>query len=89
MVSSQRALLVISEVYYPGWEAVVDGKTGPVYRVNHGLQGVLVEEGKHRVVVYYPRSSINRGLIISLVSLMVLIPTGFLWKRLSKPPVAA
>ena len=28
-------LVVLADVYYPGWELTIDGKPAPIYRVNH------------------------------------------------------
>ncbi len=81
VTASQDALLVLSEVYYPGWQAAVDGQPAPIYRANHGLQGVLIDQGEHRVQFHYKPASVRYGLIISLISLALLIPVGIFWRR--------
>lgn len=81
VTASQPALVVVSEVYYPGWVAVIDGDKVPVYRANHGLQGVLIEEGESHITISYKPASVRIGLIVSIVSLIGLVPAGFLWDR--------
>jgi hypothetical protein len=49
--------LVLSEIYYDGWEARVDGQPTEIYRTDYTLRGVRVPPGDHRIeFVYRPRS---------------------------------
>ncbi len=48
-------ILGISESWYPGWYAVVDGYQTPSQRVNHSFQGVVLSPGKHTVVFKYQK----------------------------------
>ena len=44
------AFVVISQMWYPGWQAWVDGApAGPVLRTNYTFQGISVPAGAHRV----------------------------------------
>lgn len=40
-----RGLLVLSETFYPGWHAVVNGNGQRIYRVNGDLRGIIVRRG--------------------------------------------
>ncbi len=52
-----NGLLVLSEIYYDGWEARVDGQPTKIYRTDYTLRGVIVPAGDHRIeFVYRPRS---------------------------------
>lgn len=64
-------LLVISEQYYPGWRAYVDGRETPIYAVDGILRGVFLNEGEHTVIFAYKPLSFSIGLTISIVSLLV------------------
>ncbi len=58
-----KGMVVLSEVYFPGWEARVDGKQVPVHEVYTALRGVVVERGLHRVEMRYrPRSVVLGGI---------------------------
>src|SRR5260370_1448021 len=35
-------MVVLSDTYYPGWVATVDGNEAPIYQVDNALRGVLV-----------------------------------------------
>ncbi len=61
-------LLVISQPFYPGWQARVDGERVPIYRVNYLLQGVWLRAGAHRVELAYHLSPFPA--IVSAVTLL-------------------
>ena len=65
-------LLVLTEVWYPGWKARVDGKPAPVYRVNYLQRGVWLDQGSHRVELFFQPSAWRRGAIVSLVSWLLV-----------------
>jgi hypothetical protein len=49
-VETDRAgVLVLHDIFYPGWEVTVDGERRPVLRANLLFRGVEVEPGRHRV----------------------------------------
>lgn len=75
-----RSLLVVSDVYYPGWRARVDGLEAPVYRVDHALRGVLLETGAHRVEFYFLPLSLLAGARVTAASLLALVILS-LWAR--------
>jgi hypothetical protein len=45
--------LVLSQVWYPGWEAVVDGQPAEVWRADGVLTGIYLLPGKHIVTFRY------------------------------------
>jgi hypothetical protein len=65
------ALLVMSENYYPGWTARVDGQLVEVVRVNGGLRGVLAPSGQHGIVFTYEPMSFKLGAIVTAVTLLI------------------
>ncbi len=77
--ASTDALLVISQIFYPGWTATVDGQEVPVEDVNYALSGILVPAGGHDVRLKFEPRSFRAGLavtILSLAALAALILTG-------------
>ncbi len=69
--SEAPALLVLSDAYYPGWVATVDGLPAPVYPANVLYRGVTVPAGEHEVIFRYQPQSWQRGLWISAVGAAV------------------
>lgn len=46
-------LLVIANVFYPGWQAHIDGKQVQIYRTDYLFQGIIVPPGRHAIVLRY------------------------------------
>ena len=72
----QAALLVLSEIWYPGWQVTVDGVERPIYRVNGIVRGVALEPGAHTVVWRYRPASLRWGVAISFLALLALVAGG-------------
>ncbi|NWG13214.1 MAG: YfhO family protein [Acidobacteria bacterium] len=66
------AFVVVSESWYPGWVAFVDGKRAPLLKADHVLMAVPVPAGRHEVVLLFRSGTFRWGLIVSLVSLAAL-----------------
>lgn len=65
--------LVVSENYYPGWRASVDGKPAVVERANLVLIGVPLPEGARRVELTFASDSYARGKTITLAALVLSV----------------
>jgi hypothetical protein len=68
-----NGLLVLSEVYYPGWRAYANGKEVPIYRANHVLRAVPLRTGHHRVEMIFDPLWPKVGLAISGVTLLLAV----------------
>jgi hypothetical protein len=69
-------LLVLSEIYYPGWRASVDGLPAPVLRADGLLRGIPIPQGQHVVRVWYAPASVRAGLAISALALILIGAVG-------------
>jgi hypothetical protein len=81
---SAPGLLILSEVYYPGWEATVDGQRADLVRADGILRGVALPAGSHRVEVRYAPGSLAWGLWISALALAASVLAGIAGWRLSR-----
>ena len=66
-------MLILSEIYYRGWEAWIDGKREPVERVNYTLRGVMLPAGEHRVEFVFLAPSFRTGAVYSLLGVILLL----------------
>lgn len=64
--------LVLSDAYYPGWEALVDGRPAKIYQADYLFRAVSLQQGPHVVEFRYRPSSYRTGVTISLISSAVL-----------------
>ena len=66
-------VLVLSDAYYPGWSARIDGQRAEVFPVDYAFQGVLLGAGQHTVEFAYAPRSFYLGLRISVAALVVSV----------------
>ena len=71
--TTQAGWLVLSESYYPGWTATVDGAPVNVYRADAVLRVVPVPAGDHRVEMMFLPVSFVVGAGISGLALIGLL----------------
>ena len=74
-------LVVLADVYYPGWELTIDGKPAPIYRVNGAMRGAAVSAGRHRLVYTYAPRSFRVGRLVSIAGLAGLLLLGLACAR--------
>jgi hypothetical protein len=65
------ASLVVSENYYPGWRAKVDGKPARIGRADLSLIGIELPEGARRVGLEFTSPSYQRGKIITWIAIVI------------------
>ena len=65
--------LVVSENYYPGWRATVDGKPATVSRANYNLIGVPLPAGARRIELTFDDAAYQAGKKVTLVALLLTL----------------
>jgi hypothetical protein len=76
VTSAKNGLLVLSEIDYPSWKALVDGKPAPVFRADYALRAIPVEKGSHKVSCYFSEDVFRKGLLLSLLSFAITLGIG-------------
>lgn len=69
----QAAYLVVSENWYPGWRAAVDGDPAPVVRGNVSLITVPVPAGAQVVELEFDSVPYRRGRLVSVISVILVV----------------
>jgi hypothetical protein len=85
--STKKQFAVFSEIYYKdGWNAYVDGKLTPHYRVNYVLRGMEIPAGNHSIEFKFEPTTIKNGNTITLTSyfLLLVIPIGWFFHEKKK-----
>ncbi len=65
--------LILTDTFYPGWKATVDGSPAPILRANYLFRAVPVSAGKHTVTFRYEPRSFTLGATISVAAAAFLI----------------
>jgi hypothetical protein len=71
--ASSAALLFLSEVYYPGWKAYVNGEPQPILRGNYLFRTVEVPEGTSTVQFVFDPLSVKAGTCVTLFTVLLLV----------------
>ncbi len=69
----EPSVLILSENWYPGWLAWVDGMPAEVLPVTGLLRGVPLEVGRHHVVLTYQPLAARIGIGISTIAVVGLL----------------
>ncbi|HJT25004.1 MAG TPA: YfhO family protein, partial [bacterium] len=80
-----KALLVSSEMAYPGWIATVEGRGVPLLKVNHGFRGVVLTDGEETVKMTFCPTPFRLGCFLSLLACalwagMLFYQAGLRWR---------
>jgi hypothetical protein len=76
--ASMNSFVVISQTYYPAWQARVDGRPARIWRANYAFQALEIPAGKHRVTLFYRDRAFLIGVVLSGIG---LLGCAALWRR--------
>ncbi len=80
-----HAFLVLSDSFFPGWRAAVDGATARILPANLALRAVELEAGSHQVVFRYDPLSVKVGLGLGVAAALVWAASGLVRWRAGPP----
>ena len=66
-------MLVMSEVYAPGWIAKIDGEKTQLYRANYAYRAVYVSAGRHKITMEYKPVEFQIGSWLTLLGIIFLV----------------
>jgi hypothetical protein len=73
VTTSNPSFLVLTDTFYPGWNAYVDGKPTNTYRAYGLVRAVFLTAGSHQVSFKYEPDSFKIGSYISILSAATLV----------------
>ena len=66
-------LIVLSEKYYAGWKAFIDGQPAKIYKANYTLQAIAAPKGEHDIVFRFEPTQARLGLWLTTITTLLLI----------------
>ncbi len=72
VITNKEGFLFVSDAWYPGWKARVDGKDTTIYRADYAFRAVPVFAGTHKVEFTYEPESLKAGKLVSLITVTFL-----------------
>jgi hypothetical protein len=70
--SAQAGVLVLADVFYPGWKAKLDGHETEIYRADNVLRAVVVPAGGHEIEFVYSPLSFRIGATVTLSTIAIV-----------------
>ena len=77
---ADTGFLFLSDVFYPGWKAYIDGQPAEIYRANYLFRAVQVEAGRHLVEFSYEPLSFKLGVGLTCLTL-IIVAAGMIWEQ--------
>ena len=81
--SAEPGYLVLTDLYYPGWKASVDGRECQAEEAFGGFRAVSLAAGKHKIEFRFEPADFRIGLEASIASL-IMVCIAFAGKRVVK-----
>jgi hypothetical protein len=78
-------VLAYSDLWDKGWTVTVDGRPAPMLRVYHGLKGVALDAGRHRVVFSYGALSTRLIVVMQVVFAAMMLALAVTGRRTRIP----
>ena len=74
-------VLVLSDNWFPGWSATLDGKRVPILEADGALRAIIVPGGSHRIEMRYRPASIALGGAVSLTTFLLVAALAIVRRR--------
>ena len=78
--SARDGVVVFSEIYYPGWQATIDGQPVDIARADYVLRVMNIPAGEHTIEMWFDPQSIHvtesiayAALALLLIGVMILV----------------
>lgn len=70
---ARPGFVVLSENYFPYWQATIDGKETEIYKTDYVLRSVYVPAGKHTISMEFVSKPYETGRLVTWLSILLLL----------------
>lgn len=70
--TNQKALLFLSDAYFPGWKAYINNTETEIYRADYAFRAVVVPAGESNIIFKYEPFSFEIGKWVSFISIILI-----------------
>jgi hypothetical protein len=82
--TTENGVFILSDTYYPGWKAYLNGEQVKIYPAFIALRAVYLPKGRHQLVFCYRPWTFSLGAILTFLSIVFLGYLYFSNSKLSK-----
>jgi len=68
-----RGMVIVSDTFYPGWRAWIDGRPAKIHEVNGAMRGVVTPAGQHVITMRYRPLSAMLGAGLSALGVALAL----------------
>src|SRR5205807_7118703 len=68
-----RGMVILTDNYFPGWHATVDGRAAEIIQVDGAVRGVAVDGGAHVIEMRYRPVSVMLGGLMTLSAAVLVV----------------
>jgi hypothetical protein len=79
--ADKTALLYLSDNYYPGWKAYVNGQEAKILRANYAFRAVVVPPGANKVIFEFKPKTFYYGLYAAFAAAVSLLLVSWLIRK--------
>jgi uncharacterized membrane protein YfhO len=79
--NSSKAILVLTDTYYPGWKCFVNGREEKIHRVNKYMRGVIIGPGNNVVDFRFEPDTFRAGFGLSAAAFFISFCAMFLMRK--------
>jgi len=84
--AATNTVLVVSEIFYPGWKATIDGQPARIMLANFLLRAISLPPGHHKIEMHYAPTAAYTGAAISVAAIALLGLITFYGRRTQQRP---
>ena len=70
-----RGMVILSDTYFPGWRATIDGQPTAILEPFGALRGIVAEKGDHHIEFVYRPFSAVAGISLSALGVLFVLWT--------------